>query len=29
VSWKVVFASTNSNVSGSNHCEKTQLTITN
>ncbi|GAA2746054.1 hypothetical protein GCM10009868_29990 [Terrabacter aerolatus] len=29
VSWKVVFTSTNDLVSGSNHCESTQLTITN
>ncbi|WP_460627028.1 hemagglutinin [Intrasporangium mesophilum] len=29
VSWKVVFASDNPLVDGSNHCEKTQLIITN
>ena len=29
VSWKVVFTSTDPNVSGSTHCEKTSLTITN
>jgi hypothetical protein len=29
VSWKVVFSSTNSNVSGNSHCENTSLTITN
>jgi hypothetical protein len=29
VSWKVTFNSTDSNVSGSSHCESTSLTITN
>ncbi len=29
VSWKVTFTSTDSNVSGSSHCESTSLTITN
>jgi hypothetical protein len=29
VSWLVTFSSTNANVAGSNHCEKTSLTITN
>jgi hypothetical protein len=29
VSWLVTFTSTNSNVSGSSHCESTSLTITN
>ena len=29
VSWLVTFSSTNTNVAGSSHCEKTSLTITN
>jgi hypothetical protein len=29
VSWKVVFTTTDSNVSGFSHCENTSLTITN